>query len=62
LRFGLNAKTEAARNALAQQVTLNADGNYYVMWANHTGDTRGNAWYTDIICLSISARFRRMLI
>ncbi|MDR3453569.1 MAG: DUF927 domain-containing protein [Rhodoferax sp.] len=31
------------------------DGLYYVMVANHNGDTRGNDWYTDLICLSIDA-------
>lgn len=31
---------------------LQADGLYYVMWANHQGDTRGNDWYTDVVCLA----------
>jgi hypothetical protein len=30
-------------------------GLYYVMVANHTGDTRGTNWYTDLICLSADA-------
>ena len=25
------------------------------MLADHTGDTRGNAWFTDMLCLSIDA-------
>jgi hypothetical protein len=29
------------------------DGFYRVMQAEHSGDTRGNAWYTDIVALNI---------
>lgn len=31
------------------------DGYYYVMVANHAGDTRGNDYYTDVICLGVDA-------
>lgn len=31
------------------------DGVYYVMVAEHTGDTRGNPWYTDLICIAADA-------
>lgn len=31
------------------------DGVYYVMVAEHTGDTRGNPWYTDLVCLAADA-------
>jgi hypothetical protein len=31
------------------------DGVYYVMVAEHTGDTRGNPWYTDLTCLAADA-------
>lgn len=32
-----------------------ADG-YYTVWvAEHSGDTRGNNWYTDLICLTVDA-------
>jgi hypothetical protein len=34
---------------------LNAQGLYYVMVANHSGDTRGNDWTTDMTCLAIDA-------
>lgn len=34
---------------------VNKQGLYYVMAANHSGDTRGNAWYTDLTCLAIDA-------
>jgi hypothetical protein len=32
---------------------LTADGVYYVLVAEHTGDTRGIDWYTSLICLNI---------
>jgi hypothetical protein len=31
---------------------LNPDGVYVVLYASHTGDTRGNEWYTHITALS----------
>jgi hypothetical protein len=41
----------------ASQPTLTAnvtrDGFYRVMVAEHSGDTRGQDWYTDLICLAI---------
>jgi hypothetical protein len=37
------------------QNKLNSKGFYYVMVANHSGDTRGNNWYTDVTCLSIDS-------
>jgi hypothetical protein len=38
-----------------KQYTANVtrDGFYRVMVANHSGDTRGGAWYTDLVCLAI---------
>lgn len=32
---------------------LTADGVYYVLVAEHTGDTRGVEWYSNLICLNI---------
>lgn len=32
---------------------LTADGVYYVLVAEHTGDSRGIDWYTNLICLNI---------
>lgn len=37
------------------QIATNADGMYKVLVANHFGDTRGNEWYTDTICISVDA-------
>lgn len=30
-----------------------ADGFYRVIWYQHSGDTRGNEWYSDIICVAL---------
>ncbi len=32
---------------------INADGLYRVLYFEHNGDTRGNDWYTDSVCLSV---------
>jgi hypothetical protein len=32
---------------------LTADGVYYVLVAEHSGDTRGVEWYSNLICLNI---------
>lgn len=47
LQGSVNAKTFAP--------DTNQDGIYKVIYAEHTGDTRGQEWYTDLICLSISS-------
>lgn len=54
-RYSLDV-SQAANNAnLSTAIKTNADGFYYVMQADHSGDTRGNTWYTDLICLAIDA-------
>lgn len=35
--------------------SVTADGFYRVYIAEHTGDTRGNDWYTDLTCLAIDS-------
>lgn len=37
------------------QNDLNADGLYKVLIADSYGDTRGNEWYTEVICISVDA-------
>jgi hypothetical protein len=32
---------------------VDADGVYKILCMDHTGDNRGNDWYTDLICLSV---------
>jgi hypothetical protein len=55
LRLNPAPLTEAATSLALVQVKLNSDGFYKVLIANHFGDTRGNTWYTDSICISIDA-------
>lgn len=54
-RYGLDVQSLAQNDFLSQAIKTNADGLYYVMAADHSGDTRGNAWYTDLTCLSVDA-------
>ena len=55
LRLGLDVGSQASNPQLASSIKTNADGLYYVMVANHSGDTRGANWYTDLTCLAIDA-------
>jgi|HubBroStandDraft_4_1064222.scaffolds.fasta_scaffold01923_5 hypothetical protein len=54
-RYGLDTASQAINDGLAGQIKTNADGYYYVMVANHSGETRGNDWYTDLTCLAVDA-------
>ncbi len=55
-RYGLNSQMQAQNLALAQKfIKLSSDGLYYVLRADHVGDTRGNEWYTDLTTLSVDA-------
>lgn len=40
---------------LQPSIKTNADGLYYVMVANHQGETRGDPWRTDLTCLAVDA-------
>jgi hypothetical protein len=39
---------------LQQFATVTGDGLYRVYVAEHVGDTRGQDWYTDIVCLTVN--------
>jgi hypothetical protein len=55
-RYGLDINSNPINSTLAKTTTkLNGAGLYYVMRADHFGDTRGTAWYTDLTCLAINA-------
>lgn len=55
-RFGLAAGPQQLQNENTEmQAKINSDGLYYVMCADHVGDTRGNEWYSDLTCLAIDA-------
>ncbi len=54
-RYGLGVNNLVDNQWVNVSAKTNDDGLYYVMVANHSGDTRGNDWYTDLICLAIDA-------
>lgn len=54
-RRSLDLPSQTSNIATALQVQTSADGLYYVMIANHKGDTRGNDWYTEMVCLSVDS-------
>ena len=57
------AVTQEAANLLNEQSNkINNDGLYYVMIADHAGDTRGNEFYTELTCLAIDASIPRELL
>lgn len=46
--------TDAKQIAQSIPAPLTADGVYFILVAEHTGDTRGVPWYTSLICLNVS--------
>jgi hypothetical protein len=54
-RFGLDSTSQINNLALSLQNQTNQQGLYYVMVANHSGDTRGEDWTTHMTCLSVDA-------
>jgi hypothetical protein len=54
-RYGLDTNSVAQNLFLKEVLSTSADGIYYIMRASHSGDTRGNDWYTDLVCLSVDA-------
>lgn len=54
-RYGLGVKQGLSNENTAMLAKTNSDGLYYVMRADHQGDTRGQAWYSDLLCLAIDA-------
>lgn len=55
-QYSLDQGAVAANESLRLAITrLNADGLYYVMRADHAGDTRGEQWETELTCLAIDA-------
>jgi hypothetical protein len=54
-RYGLDLESQKTSFALAMQIKTNADGLYYCMNVSHHGDLRGEAWWTDIVCLAVDA-------
>lgn len=51
----VNLTQQGQQNATNLQNKLDSDGYYYVMLAEHWGDTRGNDYYTEATCLATDA-------
>jgi hypothetical protein len=49
-RFPLSVSAQAANSLVP---SLDADGMYKVLWAQHRGDTRGNDYYTELTCIAV---------
>lgn len=64
LKFGAQIKLDnasiqqavisVAYSALNYFPSLDADGNYKIISIENTGDTRGNAWETSLVCISLN--------
>lgn len=55
MRFGLGVDSQAQNQFNALAAKTDDDGFYYVMLAEHSGNTRGNEWYTNLVCLAMDA-------
>ena len=56
MRYGLSLNSQQSQNYFNELAAkLNDDGFYYVMVAEHSGDTRGQDYYSNLICLAIDA-------
>lgn len=53
--YSLSVGQQAQNELIQHQAKLQDDGFYYVMSAEHSGDTRGNEYYTEVICLAADA-------
>jgi hypothetical protein len=47
--------TGAPNNALLDQFGIAADGRYKVFYTGHTGDTRGEPFFTNFVCVRLGA-------
>ena len=53
--YDTSYKADIMANAAVTGAMLSADGLYRVLGREHIGDTRGNDWYTKIICAGVNA-------
>ena len=56
MRFAQDFGSVAGNLATQLQNQVNAENQYYVMWIEHVGDTRGTEWYSTMTCLSVDAK------
>ncbi len=50
--YGLSMPEQTEREMVQNQNRLQAAGFYYVMLVDHFGDTRGEDWYTEVLCVA----------
>ncbi len=50
--YSPDIKQQSENGNIEMQSALNDEGLYYVMLAEHWGDTRGNDWHTEVVCLA----------
>jgi hypothetical protein len=56
LRYGTDINSVQLNQYLHDNVLKpNPSGLYYCMWAEHSGNTRGQPWYTKLVCLAVDA-------
>ena len=53
--YDTSYKADIMANSAVTGAMLSADGLYRVLGREHIGDTRGNDWYTKIICAGVNA-------
>ena len=53
--YDTSYKADIMANSAVTGAMLSADGLYRVLGREHIGDTRGNDWYTKIICAGVHA-------
>jgi len=54
--------TGARQNALLPKISTADDGLYRVIVSEHSGDTRGQEWYSDLICIAQGTPTTRALV
>lgn len=54
-RYQLSTGAAAQNESAMLANKISDDGFYYIMLAEHSGDTRGQNWYTSMICLAADA-------
>lgn len=55
LELGVGINQQVQNQIALNQARIDRDGIYKVLVAEHTGDTRGEDWYTEILAIAIDA-------
>ncbi|MDD1789112.1 phage protein [Burkholderia gladioli] len=51
-QYSLNVTQQGTQGRALFENKIDSDGYYYLMSVNHKGDTRGNEWHSDALCLA----------